>query len=175
MTRRKQHNPFDRWETMLIRLAAACVATLFLVQVIIYHDVPRRYLSRVDRLEGEAVTWQTPLVAGTPLVISEGSPVARRRHLLRDNREIVVRMVSPAASADAYAVVNGERAGDFGGGAVAVAVYEGDYVEIDASRLPVAARFVVTVPDGGLVSPANGALIEGRGEVIPVGKVKLKQ
>ncbi|HWQ60718.1 MAG TPA: hypothetical protein VN521_00295, partial [Negativicutes bacterium] len=128
MARHKPYNPFDRWEPLLIRLAAACVAVLLLAQTLIYHDTPRRYLSRVDRLEGDPVTWQTPLVAEVPLVISESSPVAHRRPFLREGREIVVRMVSPSAAADVYAVVNGERVGDFGGGEIAVTVYEGDYL-----------------------------------------------
>lgn len=175
MTRYKPYNPFDRWEPLLVRLAATCVAVLLLAQVLLYHDTPRRYLSRVDKLEGEAVTWQTPLVASAPLVISEGSPVANRHHILRDSRNVVVRMISPVGAADVYAVVNGERVGSFGGGEVVVTVYDGDYLEIDASRLPSAGRFVVAVPDGDLVSPPNGVIVEGRGATLPVGKVKFKQ
>lgn len=176
MTRYKPYNSFDRWEPLIVRLAAVCVAVLLLAQALLYNDAPRRYLSRVDRLEGDAVTWQTPLVASPPLVISEGSPVANRRHLLRDSREIVVRMVSPAAAAaDVYVVVNGERAGNFGSGEVTVTVYDGDYLEIDAGRLPSAGRFVVAVPGGGLDSPPNGVIVEGRGSALPVGKVKFKQ
>ncbi len=175
MTRRKQDNPFDRWEPLLIRLATVCVAVLLITQALAYHDGPRRYLSRVDRLEGDPVTWQTPLVAGAPIVVSEGLPVAHRRQLLREGRDVVIRMVSPPSSGVVFAVVNGERVGDFGGGEVAVTVYEGDYLEIDASRLSVAARFVVAVPGGGLASPPHGTVVEGRSAVVSVGKVKFKQ
>lgn len=174
MSRRKKYNPFVSWEPFLIRLAAACVIALVAVQVLIYHDTPRRYLSRVDKLEGDPVTWQTPLVAEAPLVISEGSPVANRIQMLRENRLIIIRIVQPAAAADVYPVVNGERAGDFKNGEAAITVYDGDYLEIDASRLPAAGRFVVTVPGGGLVSPLDGLVVEGRGAAVPIGKVKFK-
>lgn len=174
MRRRKKYNPFESWEPLIIRLAAACVIALVAVQALIYHDTPRRYLSRVDKLEGDPVTWQTPLVAEAPLVISEGSPVASRIHMLRENRLVVIRIVHPAAAADVYPLVNGERAGDFKSGEASVTVYDGDYLEIDASRLPAAGRFVVTVPDGGLVSPLDGLVVEGRGAAVPIGKVKFK-
>lgn len=174
MSRRKQHDPFTPWEPFLLRLAAACVIALVAVQVVLYHDAPRRYLSRVDKLEGDPVTWQTPLVAEAPLVISEGSPVASRIHLLRENRPIVIRIVQPSAAAEVYPVINGERAGDFRTGEAALTVYDGDYLEIDASRLSVAGRFVVSVPDGGLETPFDGLVIEGRGAAVPIGKVKFK-
>lgn len=175
MSRRKKYNPFVRWEPFLIRLAAACVTVLVAVQVLIFHDTPRSYLSRVDKLEGDPVTWQTPLVAETPLVISEGSPVASRIQMLRENRLVVIRIVQPAAAADVYPVVNGERVGDFKSGEADVTVYDGDYLEIDAGSLSASGRFVVTVPDGGLVSPLDGLVVEGRGATVPIGKVKFKQ
>lgn len=174
MRRRNKYNPFVSWEPFLIRLAAACVIALVAVQVLIYHDTPRRYLSLVDKLEGEPVTWQTPLVAEAPLIISEGSAVASRIQMLRENRLVVIRIVQPAAAADVYPIVNGERVGDFKSGEVAVTVFDGDYLEIDASRLPTAGRFVVAVPGGGLVSPLDGLLVEGRGAAVPIGKVKFK-
>ncbi|MDT8901184.1 hypothetical protein [Anaeroselena agilis] len=174
MRRRKKYNPFESLETFLIRLAASCVIALVAVQVLVYHDAPRRYLSRVDRLEGDPVTWQTPLVAGRPLVISENAPVASRINMLREHRLIVIRIVQPAAADDVYPVVNGERAGNFKNGEAAVTVYDGDYLEIDASRLPAAGRFVVTVPGGGLIAPLDGLVVEGRGAAVPIGKVKFK-
>jgi hypothetical protein len=174
LSRRKQRNPFTPWEPFLIRLAAACVIALVAVQVVLYHDAPRRYLSRVDKLEGDPVTWQTPLVAEAPLVISEGSPVASRINLLRENRRVVVRIVQPPAAAEAYLVLNGERIGDFRTGEAAATVYDGDYLEIDAGRLPAAGRFVISVPDGGLETPLDGLVVEGRGAAVPVGKVKFK-
>ncbi len=175
MSRYRPYRPFERWEPLIIRLAVFCAAALLVVQLLLYQDVPRSYLSRVDRLEGDSVTWQTPLVAGTPLVISEGSPVANRFTLLRDSRKVVIRIVQPAAAANVYVVLNGERAGDFAAGEAAVTVYDGDYLEIDAGQLATAGRFVVAVPDGGLASPLHGAIVEGGGGVVPVGKVKFKQ
>ncbi len=175
MSRYRPYRPFERWEPFIIRLAVCCAAALLIVQALLYQDTPRSYLSRVDRLEGDPVTWQTPLVAGTPLIISEGSPVANRFTLLRDSRKIVVRIVQPAAAADVYAVLNGERVGDFGSGEVTVTVYDGDYLEIDAGRLATPGRFVVAVPDGGLASPLHGTIVEGGGGAVPVGKVRFKQ
>jgi hypothetical protein len=174
LSRRKQHNPFTPWEPFIARLAAACVIALVAVQVVLYHDTPRRYLSRVDKIEGDPVTWQTPLVAEAPLVISEGSPVASRIHLLRENRLVVIRIVQPPAAAEVYPVINGERIGDFRTGEASVTVYDGDYLEIDASRLTVPGRFVVSVPGGGLEAPLDGLVVEGRGATVAIGKVKFK-
>jgi hypothetical protein len=174
MSRYRPYRPFERWEPLIIRLAVFCAAALLVVQVLLYQDMPRSYLSRVDRLEGDPVTWQTPLVARAPLIISEGAPVANRFTLLRDNRKVVIRMVQPPAAADVHAVLNGERVGDFGSGEVVVTVYDGDYLEIDAGRLATVGRFVVDVPDGGLASPLHGAIVESGGGMVPIGKVKFK-
>lgn len=174
MRRRKPTDVFDRWEPLLVRLALGCLAVLVAAQVLLYAETPRRYLSRVDRLEGEPVTWQTPLVAEAPLVISEGSPVAGPFSRLRPGRTVVIRMVRPPAHPEVFVSVNGARAGDFAGGEARLTVYDGDYVEIDAGRLAAPGRFVVDVAGGGLESPTDGMVVEGRGAGLAVGKVKFK-
>ncbi|HMM21325.1 MAG TPA: hypothetical protein PKA10_11335 [Selenomonadales bacterium] len=171
---RYKPNLFERWEKLALRTAAGCLTLLLIAQALLMLDTPRRYLSRVDRLEGEAVSLKTPIVAEKPLTITENAPVASPFALLRERRALVVRMIHPPPDPTVYITVNGQRAGDFRRGDVKIIVYEGDYVEIDASALATAASFVVSIPGGGLTEPEDGLVLEGREGPIPVGKVKFK-
>ena len=174
MRRRRRIDFLERWEPLLQRLAVVCLAVLLVAQLLLFPESSRRYLSRVDRLEGDPVTWQTPLVAEAPLVISEGVTVANPFSRLRPGKTVVIRMVRPPAHPEVYALVNGERTASFAAGEARVSVFDGDYIEIDASRLPAPGQFVVDVPGGGLASPQDGAVVEGKGAALAVGKVKFK-
>ena len=159
---RYKPNLFERWEKLALRTAVGCLTLLLVGQTLLMLDMPRRYLSRVDRLEGEAVSFHTPIVAEKPLTITENTPVASPFALLRERRALVVRMIQPKPDSAIYITVNGQRAGDFRRGDVRIVVYEGDYVEIDASASSQVANFVVNVPGGGLQYPEDGLVLEGR-------------
>lgn len=171
---RYKPNLFERWEKLALRIALLCLIALLTGQILLILDTPRRYLSRVDRLEGEAVTFQMPMVAEKPLTITENAPVASPLTLLRERRAIVIRMIKPNPDPTIYITVNGQRAGDFRRSEVKLVVYEGDYIEIDASASQTIATFIVNVPSGGLVYPEDGFVLEGKEGPIAVGKVKFK-
>lgn len=166
---------FGRWDAAIRRLAITLAVTLAVTQAVMLLETPRSHLSRVDRLEGEAVTWQTPIVAEVPPAAPPAEPAAYGLARLRPNREITLRLVRPPADRDVYLLVNGSRQGDFASGEISLAVYDGDYLEIDASRRTAPVRLVVRLPEGGLDWPADGTLVEGAGGLIPVGKVKMKR
>ena len=63
---------------------------------------------------------------------------------------------------------------DFRKGICKLTVYDGDYVEIDGTSLSTSTAFRIEVPDGGLLSPQNGLLVEGKKGIFPVGKIKFK-
>lgn len=171
---RKKIDLFDRWATIILRLAVYCITILIVSQAALYLETPRRFLSQVDRLEGEPVSWQTPLVAEVPHAASPATPALYSLERLRPSREIVLRLVSPASDRDIYVLVNGSRQGDFAGGEIKLTVYDGDYLEVDASRRTRPVRLIIHLPGGGVDSPVDGTLLEGAGGLIPVGKVKLK-
>lgn len=171
--RRSRKNPFVRWDWLLLRVAAGCVAILLASQLIRLSEGPRRHLSRVDRLEGEPATLQMPYYASAPG--QENAPVVNRIEWLREHKTITVRMIQPQQHAGVHVTVNGKRAGDFRRGQVELTVYEGDYLEIDAGALRQPGRFVVNAPEGGVAAPADGLALEGQGEAIPIGKVKFKR
>lgn len=172
---RKKSDFFGRWDTVILRLTICCVTLLAFTQAALLLEKPRHYLSQVDRLEGEPVSWQTPLVAEVPHAATQTAPATYSFDRLRPSREIVLRLVRPPADQEIFVLVNGSRQGDFALGETRLVVYDGDYLEVDASRRSTPVRLVIRLPGGGLDSPVDGTVLEGAGGLIPVGKVKLKR
>lgn len=149
--------------------AAGCVLLLLAVQILLLGQAGRSYLSLVDRLEGE------------PLVNPEGnrasvydSPVLNRLTALRESCLLTVTMLEPAADPQAFVTVNGERAGYFAKGEVAIKVYDGDYVEINASAGSRPVRFRLATADDKVAVPPNGMILEGKPSVIKLGRIKFR-
>jgi len=90
----------------------------------------------------------------------------------REHKVIVVRMLVPAKSSDVFVMVNGSRVGDLSKGELQLTVYDGDYLEIDAQLLKSQGRFVLNIHGPGVVSPEDGLLLEGKAQIISIGKVK---
>lgn len=175
MRRSSSNGFFGFWEKPLLYLAALCVVFLFLTQAMLVKDQTRRYLSVVDRLEGESIVLGTPAAGGDQVTVTDHFPVANLLATQRQHKVFLVRMLIPARSSEVFVLVNGSRAGDFQKGELALTVYEGDYLEIDAQMLSVSGRFVLKVQEAGVVSPEDGLLLEGKGQVIPIGMVKFSR
>lgn len=162
-------------ETLFIRAAIAFLFVLVVVQFFFLKDTTRSYLSYIDRLEGESVSIQMPLYSIKPLYISETSQAAANPlKTLRESKVIIVRMVTPRSSQSVFLTVNGQTAGDFGSGDLKVTVFNGDYLEIDASAFSETAQFVTHIPNAGVAYPEDGMLIEAKGATVTIGKVKFK-
>lgn len=160
----------ERW---LIRLVLGCLITLVVVQALMLNPVPRTYLSQVDRLEGEQIIGQSQMFAETPLTISSQSPVHKSTPN-RIGKAIIIRMINPPRHNLVYVTINGQRGGDFSRGEVRLTVYDGDYVEIDASASQEQFRFTVDVPGTGVIAPLDGLILEAQGSLIPIGKVSIR-
>ncbi len=169
---RSNNGFFAFWEKPLLYLAVGCVIILLLTQTLLLKDQTRRYLSAVDRLEGESILLETPLAAGDQVTVTDHSPVINRLAVQREHKTIVIRMLIPARSREVFVLVNGSRAGDFQQGEISLTVYEGDYLEIDAQALSAQGRFVLKNHDAGLLAPEDGLLLEGKSQVISLGRVK---
>ncbi|SHJ90191.1 hypothetical protein [Propionispora hippei] len=149
--------------------AAGCVLLLIAVQILLLGQAGRSYLSLVDRLEGE------------PLANQEGSrasvydsPVLNRLTALRESSLLTVTMLEPASDPQVFVTVNGEPAGHFVEGEVAIKVYDGDYVEINASAVSRPVRFRLATADDKVAVPPNGLVLEGKPSIITVGKIKFR-
>lgn len=164
----------DVWEKWITRGAVASLILLTAVQTVIFHAEVRPYLSQVDRLEGETVNHDLTRYTSSPLEVGERTVVTTRVPVLRQSRMIVIRMIQPRSRSDIYVMINGEKVADFGRGDVQLTVYDGDYVEIECSATDQVARFVVTVPSGGLLSPIDGLLVDQKGSVATIGKIKFR-
>jgi hypothetical protein len=164
-----------RGETILYRLILIFVIALFISQVLLFKDGTRIYLSKVDRMEGEKITAAMPLYADTPLKITEETPVVKGyQNLLRKSKVIFIHMVNPIEKPNIFMVVNGKRSDGFSKGNCKITVYDGDYVEIDATTLEQPVQFIINVPDNDLLSPADGLVVEGSKSILSIGKIKFK-
>jgi hypothetical protein len=169
---RKYNSFFDFWGKPLLYLAVGCVILLFLSQALLLKEHTRRYLSSVDKLEGESIVLQTPAADSGPVTVTDYSPVANLFTMQREHKVITVRMLIPARSRDVFVLVNGSHGGDMSKGELSLTVYEGDYLEIDAQLLNEPGRFVLNNHGPGVISPEDGLLLEGKSQLITIGRVK---
>jgi hypothetical protein len=172
---RSKDNWMIRGETILFRLILIFVIALFISQLLLFKEGTRIYLSKVDRMEGEKITATMPLYADTPLQITEDTTVVKGyQNLLRKRKVIFIHIVNPSENLNIYMVVNGKRADGFTKGNCRITVYDGDYVEIDATALEQPVQFIINVPDNDLLSPADGLVVEGSKSILAIGKIKFK-
>jgi len=169
----------DKWitsvEDVLMRLIIICITALLLSQILLLKEGTRLYLSKVDKMEGEDLASVLPLYTETPLQITEETTVLKNyQNLLRKSEVIVIRMIENPNNSNAFVMVNGKKIADFAKGDSKLTVYDGDYVEIDATMLNRSAQFVIKVPNNGLLSPQDGLVVDGTKMIITVGKIKFK-
>jgi len=178
--RRKYFVTIDQ---LLIRLVTIAVILLLTVQVLLLHDETRKHLSLVDKLEGERITAPTTMYAAdisltepTRTFNTVSKVLAKSIRSLRPGKDITIRMIPPAATSDAVLTINGEIAGNFALKKVAITVYDGDYLEIDVTKLKgKPAQFIIDTHNSGLLSPLDGILLESQSNTITIGKVIFKQ
>lgn len=168
-------------DNLLIRLATIAVILLLAAQALLLNEDTRKYLSLVDKLEGEQITSPATMYAAD---ISGAEPnktmtivnkvIAKSIRTLRSGKDITIRMITPSATSDAELTINGEIVANFAAEKVKVTVYDGDYVEIDVSKLKVPAQFIIDTHKGNMLMPLDGILLEGQGNIITIGKVIFK-
>lgn len=168
----------DKWtkrvEDALMRLIMFFITALLVSQILLLKEGTRLYLSKVDKMEGENLTMTMPLYADTPLQITEEMTVLKSyQKLLRKSEVILIKMIKNSNDPNVFIMVNGKKVTDFSKGTDSkLTVYDGDYVEIDATALSRPIQFVIKVPEKGLLSPQDGLVVEGAKIMIPVGKIK---
>lgn len=130
-------------------------------------------MSRVDKLEGENISLQEPIYANSQLNQST-TWMAGQFKSLRETKAINIRMIKPTGNSQIYAIVNGKVVDDFRKGSVRLAVYDGDYVEIDTTSYQGTSQFVVNVLGSKVASPMDGLLLDGNSNIVSIGKIKFK-
>lgn len=154
-----------------------CISLTLLIicQFFLLKDSVRLYLSKVDQLEGENIAFNLPAYAGEPLQVSDKTETAISPfRTLRESKIIVIKPASPTSLPTVYVRINGNISGSFEKGELKIAVYNGDYLEIDATELQDPAVFILKVPSSGLRFPEDGALIQTNKDLTAVGIVKFK-
>jgi len=102
--------------------------------------------------------------------------IAKSIRSLRSGKNITIRMITPNITGDAILTINGEIAGDFAKKKLEVTVYDGDYLEIDVTKLKgKPAQFIIDTHKNDLVAPVDGILLESQSDIITIGKVIFKQ
>ena len=170
----RRRTSLESGDKILCLVVSTSLIILILCQLMLLKEPSRRYLSLVDRLEGEAISLHLPTGSGRPVTIIDNSPVANPISLPRPTAELTIRMLNPLHQNNVFLTVNGSLAGDFRRGEAKVEVADGDYVEVDARQLGESGQFLVVNAAAKLVLPAVGTIVEGKGCMIPVGRVKLK-
>ena len=173
--RRSKKKWITRIDDILMRLIIIFITVLMLSQILLLKEGTRIYLSKVDKMEGEDLTSAMPLYADTPLQITEETTVLKNyQKLLRHSEIIIIKMIKASDDPTVFVIVNGKKVADFGKGDSKITVYDGDYVEIDATSLNSPVQFIIKVPSNGLISPQDGMVVEGAKMISAVGKIKFK-
>lgn len=162
-------------DKMLLWLITIFVGGILISQSLLLKEGTRLYLSKVDKMEGEDITFSMPLYADQPLLITEEATVVKNyQNLLRRSKTIVITMIKGTNDSNAFIMVNGKKITDFRKGTCKLTVYDGDYVEIDGTSLPNLTAFRIDVPNNGLSSPQDGLIVEGKRGIFLIGKIKFK-
>ena len=162
-------------EDVLMRLIVICITVLLLSQLLLLKEGTRRYLSQVDKMEGEDLSLAAPLYADTPLQITEEKTVVKSyQNLLRSSKVITIKMISPPTQSAIFIMINGKKIDDFSKGDRKITVYDGDYLEIDATAVNLPVQFVIKVSDKEFQSPQDGLVVEGVKKALVVGKIKFR-
>jgi len=160
-------------EEVLVRLIIVFMSTLLLSQLLLLKEGTRIYLSKVDKMEGEDLSFTIPLYADTPLQITDQITVLKSyQNLLRRSKTIEIKNVTRAYCANAFIVINGKKIADLSKGNSQITVYDGDYIEIDVTAVDIPVQFVIKTADKGLLSPQDGLVVEGAKTILAVGKIK---
>lgn len=162
-------------DKVLLWLLTIFVGGILISQSLLLKEGTRLYLSKVDKMEGEDITFSMPLYADQPLLITEEATVVKNyQNLLRRSKTIVITMIKGSHDFDAFVMVNGKKTANFRKGTCKLAVYDGDYVEIDGTSLSALTAFRIDVPGNGLLSPQDGLIVEGKRGTFLIGKIKFK-
>lgn len=161
-------------DRLLLYLTFFCLSLLLVSQIILLFQAGRVQLSRIDQLEGEQLSLDIPPGYNEPIKIIDSQNVTNPLQLFRNSQVIIIRMITPVNHHGVFAAINGKKAEDFYKGEVQLHVYDGDYVEINATALQQPSQYIVNVPGSKVVSPLNGLIVESRGTITAVGKVKFK-
>ncbi|MBC8015260.1 MAG: DUF5359 family protein [Sporomusaceae bacterium] len=173
--RRSEKKRIISVEDVLIRLIVVCITVLLLSQLLLLKEGTRRYLSKVDKMEGEDLSLAAPLYADTPMQITEEKTVVRNyQNLLRSSKVIMIKMISATNNPSIFIMINGKKIDDFSKGDRKITVYDGDYLEIDATAVSLPVQFIIKVPDKEFLSPQDGLVVEGSKKILVVGKIKFK-
>lgn len=152
--------------------AIFCVAVLVVIQLLLFFDESRIFFSRIDKLEGDRVALEfTPDKPGNE---AEGRSVWQEFQVLRRGRKMQIKVLTGSGN-QVYIKINGNRVDALAPGLAAVTVYDGDYLEIDATLQPGPVSYQVVKVDPDIISPFAGAVLTTRGNIAPIGRIKLKR
>lgn len=160
-------------DKFLLFTSIGCVGLLVIVQILLLGSQTRSYLSLVDRLEGERITHATPADLQDKSLFYD-NPVFNH-WTVRSSAVLTINWVNPWGKDAVFVTINGQNEGYFNrDGKMECKVYEGDYVEIDASHLDRNGQFVIHVSGDKVYFPVDGLVLEGKGTVLTIGKIKFK-
>ncbi|VBB07964.1 Hypothetical protein LUCI_3229 [Lucifera butyrica] len=165
---------FIRGEQLVLRLCIVFIGLLLITQALELKEQTRRYFSLVDRLEGQSVALDLPSYNKAPMVFTE-RPVTGNVNPQRAGQRITISLLGPSPGGEAYISINGENLAELSGEGVTIAVYGGDYLEIDATRVKKPLTAIVHTNGQAVLFPPDGLVVEGRNSKLPIGKIKLRR
>ena len=165
----QQNNLPNFIDKLLPRLVIAALCLLLVVQAALFMDGTRQYISLTDKLEGEQLAINRPAAKKEAAVKAVLEPLQK----LRKGKPLTLTVLSVEKKPNIVVRVNNQPVGNFRDGVIQLIVYENDYLEIDATEWPQLAHVRIVV-DPGILLPISGVELDTRGDVVAIGRVKLK-
>lgn len=152
----------EKGEKVILRVIIFGLVFLVTAQALLTTDSMGLYLSWAERLEGKPFsTWSGPAAR----VMETESAVFGY---------ITLEMKDYSSLAQAYVIINGEKAADFRSKRVIVKVFSNDVVEVDGSFYQRPLKFSVVDISHHLSKPVLHQTIETQSSVALLGKVQFK-
>ncbi len=159
-------------EKKSLKVIRILVLLIVIVQLFLFNDTSRTYLSRVDQIEGDTIDlYRNNNQTTSPHI----TVLSEYKNLLKIRKKLQLRMIVPEKSEKVFLFVNGKVVTSFSEGVVNLSISNGDYVEIDCTLLREPVKIIVKTYGVDMGNLVDGLVLEGKSEFISLGKIKIPQ
>lgn len=162
----------NRLEGLMTRIVILGIVSLIVSQALLTSDYGRNLLSQTDRMEGITIQSLNSLEKNfklPPPEIGVNSPAWKKVGFLS------LRLLDNPQGGKVKILVNGTEVAQFTDELLTVRVREKDLVEIDTAECPTNVALQIVATSDNLASPLKNKKITSNGNIIEVGKIKMKE
>lgn len=150
----------ERWEKKFFRFIVLTVLMLVIIQSFLVYQPLRLFLTFDEIMDTSGGALFDPSIPVHQIIALPGT--------------ITVEVKGVSFLSQAYLLINDERVGDFREGKISIPVRPGDKISIDTAYYQRPQCFEIIRVSNNIDYPRTGQIIETNGNIVTIGKVKVK-